>query len=70
MVQIRYIYIFGRPEGKRHFGRHRRRWKDNVKEDLKETELEDVERVHVAYDRDSMADCRERGNETLGPVKG
>ena len=28
--------LVGRPEGKRTLGRHRRKWKDNIKTDLQE----------------------------------
>jgi hypothetical protein len=38
MVEGRGVYRFlvGKPEGKRPFGRPRRRWKDNIKMDLQE----------------------------------
>jgi hypothetical protein len=32
-----YRVLVGRPEGKRPLGRPRRRWKDNIKMDIKET---------------------------------
>jgi hypothetical protein len=31
-----YRILVGRPEGKRPLGRHRRRWEDNIKMDLRE----------------------------------
>ena len=31
-----YSVLVGKPEGKRPLGRHRRRWKENIKMDLKE----------------------------------
>jgi hypothetical protein len=31
-----YRILFWRPEGKRPLGRHRRRWEDNIKLDLRE----------------------------------
>jgi hypothetical protein len=31
-----YRILIGRPEGKRPLGRHRRRWEDNIKMDLRE----------------------------------
>jgi hypothetical protein len=40
------------PEGKRPFGRHKRRWNVNVKIDLKEIAWNPVGRIHVAQDRD------------------
>jgi hypothetical protein len=33
-----YRIIVGKPEGKRPLGRPRRRWKDNIKTDLREIE--------------------------------
>jgi hypothetical protein len=41
-----------RPEGRRPLGRPRRRWKDNIKMDLKEIGFGDVDRIHWAQDRD------------------
>jgi hypothetical protein len=35
-----YRVLVGKPEGKRPLGRHRRRWKDNIKMDLQEVEWE------------------------------
>jgi hypothetical protein len=31
-----YRFLVGKPEGKRPFGRPRRRWKDNIKMDIQE----------------------------------
>jgi hypothetical protein len=38
MGERRGVYrdVVGKPEGKRHFGRHRHRWKNNIKMDLPE----------------------------------
>jgi hypothetical protein len=36
-----------KPEGKRHLERRRRRWECNIKIDLKETRLENVDWVHL-----------------------
>ena len=33
-----YMVLMGKPEGKRTFGRPRRRWGDNIKMDLQEVE--------------------------------
>jgi hypothetical protein len=54
MGEIRHAYkiLVGKPEGKRPLGRHRRRWKDNIKLDLMEILLEGVEWIHLAQDRD------------------
>jgi hypothetical protein len=35
-----YRVLVGRPEGKRPLGRPRRRWKDNIKMDLRETGID------------------------------
>jgi len=35
-----YRVLVGRPEGKRPLGRLRRRWKDNIKMDLRETGID------------------------------
>ena len=42
----------GKPEGKRPLGRHRRRWKDNIKMDLQEVGSGGVEWIELAQDRD------------------
>jgi hypothetical protein len=47
-----YIILIGNPKGKRPFGRPRRRWEDNSKMDLRETELEVVAGILLAQDRD------------------
>jgi hypothetical protein len=39
--------LVGKPEGKRQFGRPRRRWEDNIKVDL-----EEVDCIELAEDRD------------------
>ena len=42
----------GKPEGKRPFGRPRRRWEDNIKMDLQEVECRGVGWIELAQDRD------------------
>jgi hypothetical protein len=42
----------GKPEGKRHLGGHRRRWKDNIKMDLQEIGCGGMEWIGLAQDRD------------------
>ena len=40
--------LVGKPEGKRTFGRPKRRWEDNINRCLKGTSCEDKERIHLA----------------------
>jgi hypothetical protein len=46
-----YRVLIGRPEGKRPLGRSRRRWEDNIKIDLKETEIDSGNWIQLAQDR-------------------
>jgi hypothetical protein len=48
-----YTFLVGKPKGKRPLRRPRHRWQD-VKLDLGEVWLEDVERIHVAQDMDQQ----------------
>ena len=41
-----------KPEGQRPLGRHRRRWKDDIKMDLQEVECEGMDWIELAQDRD------------------
>jgi hypothetical protein len=50
-VRGAYNILVGRPEGKRPLGRHRCRWEDNIKIDLRETRFGDVDWIHLAQDR-------------------
>jgi hypothetical protein len=51
-VKGAYNILVGRPEGRRPLGRPRRRWEDNIKMNLRETEFGDVDWIHWAQDRD------------------
>ena len=42
----------GKPEGKGPLGRSRRRWKDNIKIDLKEVDCDPGDLITLAEDRD------------------
>jgi hypothetical protein len=42
----------GKPEGKRPLGRHRCRWKDNIKMDLQEVGWRGMDCIDLARDRD------------------
>jgi hypothetical protein len=44
--------LVGKPEGKRPVGRPRRRWKDNIRMDLRKIGWEDVDWMHLAQDMD------------------
>jgi hypothetical protein len=46
-----YSLLVGKPEGKRPIGRPRRRWIDNIKMDLSEIGLGELEYIGVARDR-------------------
>jgi len=47
-----YKVLVGSSEGKRLLGRPRRRWDENIKMELKETELEVMDWIDLADDRD------------------
>jgi hypothetical protein len=40
--------VVGRPEGKKHLGRHRRRWEDNIKMDLNEIDIRGANWIRLA----------------------
>jgi hypothetical protein len=48
----RYRLLVGKPAGKRPLGRPRRRWVDNIRMDLGEVGLGDVDWIGQAQDRD------------------
>jgi len=54
MAKMRNTYriLLGKLEGKRSLGRNRRRWKDNVRMDLRETAWEVVNRMNRPQHRD------------------
>jgi hypothetical protein len=53
MVKERGVYriLVGKPEGKRPLGRHRRRWEDNMKTELREIGIDGVNWIQVALDK-------------------
>jgi hypothetical protein len=53
MREVRGVYrgLVGRPEGKRPLGRPRRRWKDNIKLDLREIGIERANWIRLAQGR-------------------
>jgi hypothetical protein len=50
--RVVYRVLGGKPEGKRPLGRHRRRWKDNIKIDIQEMGYEGKNWIEVVQDRD------------------
>jgi hypothetical protein len=46
-----YRVLVGRPKVKRPLGRHRRRWEDNIKLDLREIEIDGANWIQLAQDR-------------------
>jgi hypothetical protein len=46
-------FRWGKPEGKRPFGRPRRKWEDNIKMDLQEVGCGGMDWIELAQDRDS-----------------
>jgi len=44
--------LIGKPEGTRLLEKLRRRWEDNIRMDLRETEWEGVDWLHLAQDRE------------------
>jgi hypothetical protein len=44
--------MFEKHEGKRPFGRPRRRWEDNIRMDLREVQWEGVDWIHLYHDWD------------------
>jgi hypothetical protein len=46
-----YKLLVGKPEGRRHLGRPRRRWLDNIRRDLVEVGWGNVDWIGVAQDR-------------------
>jgi hypothetical protein len=46
-----YRVLVGRPEGKRPLERSRRRWKDNIKLDLREIGIDGANWIRLAQDR-------------------
>jgi hypothetical protein len=58
----------GKPEGKRPLGRLRRRWEDNIIEDLREIGRSGMDWIDLAQDKDQWK-LFEHDNEPLGSIK-
>jgi hypothetical protein len=50
--ELVYKMLVGKPDGKRPLRRHRCRWENNIKMDLKVIGWEDVDWIHLAQIRD------------------
>jgi hypothetical protein len=61
--------LFGNLEEKRPLGRTRRRWKDNVRMDVREIGWEDGDWIHMAQDRGPVVGCCGHGDELSGSIK-
>jgi hypothetical protein len=46
----------GKPEGKRPLGRHRRRWEDNIRMNLREIGWGGMDWIDLAQDKDQWRD--------------
>jgi hypothetical protein len=46
-----YRVLVGKPDGRRPFGRPRRRWEDNIKIDLREIGIDGANWIRLAQDR-------------------
>jgi hypothetical protein len=63
-----YRALVGKPEEKGQLGRPRRRWKDNIKMDLREVGWgHGLDRSGLGYGQ--VAGCCECGNEPSGSIK-
>jgi len=47
-----YRVLVGKPEGKRPYGRHKRRWEDDIKMDIQEVGCGGMDWIDLAQDRD------------------
>jgi len=63
-----YRVLVGRPEGKRPLGKLRRRWKDNIKMDLRGIGIDVVNWIPLAQDS-PMANFCKNGNEPSGSIR-
>jgi hypothetical protein len=61
--------LVGRPEVKRSLGRPRRKWDSNINMDRRKTDLEGVDWIHLAQDRDEWW-APANPVKTFGSIKG
>jgi hypothetical protein len=69
MREMRIAYV-GKPERRRPLGRHRHRWEDNIKMNLREIGWEVVDWMDLTQDRHHVAGSYEHGNEPSGSITG
>ena len=50
--EVRIVFWWGKPEGKKPLGRPRRRWKYNIKMNIQDVGCGDMDWISVALDRD------------------
>jgi hypothetical protein len=50
-----YSVLMGKLKGKRHLGRPRRRWMDNIKIDLREAGWDGMNRINLVQDRNQWS---------------
>jgi hypothetical protein len=62
-----YRILFGKPEGERPLGRPRSRFEDNIKLDLRETEIDGANCIRLAQDRVQWR-AFENGNKPSGYI--
>ena len=63
-----YRVLVGRPDGKSPLGKPRRKWKNNIKINLKEMEWEGMDWIDLAQDREGWSACK-GGNGHSGSIR-
>jgi hypothetical protein len=53
-MRNKFKILIGKPEGKKPFGRHGRRWEDNIKMDLREIGFGGVDWINLTQDGDRL----------------
>jgi hypothetical protein len=54
LIMNAYKILVRKPEGKRPFRRHRCRWEDNIKMDLRKMACEDLDWIHLFHCRNQL----------------
>ena len=58
-----YMFLVGKPDGKRPLGRPIRKWKDNIQMDLQGVGFGSMDWIELAQDRDRWRALEKCGNE-------